>query len=134
MESMVDVIRRIVLKCSYTRYHKNFSVMLRCNDFLYFSCVNFNFIFHQSARTTRTFHTCKKCIYEQFALEYVLFDYFTSTCHRTENPEDADYFYLPIIRDVDYRIALSKNGDRTPSVIESALLDGEKLNFVCVNI
>ena len=76
------------------------------------------------ARGNRTYHTCKKCIYEQFALEYVLWDHFQSSCARTYDPSEADFFYLPIIRDIDYRIALAKNGDRTPSAIETALLDG----------
>ncbi len=76
----------------------------------------------EDARKNRTFHVCKKCIYEQFALEYIIFDYFTQFCGRTYNPDEADYFYLPIIRDVDYRIAL-QTGQRSPSVIESALLD-----------
>ena len=85
------------------------------------------------ARGNRTYHTCKKCIYEQFALEYVLWDHFQSSCARTEDPSQADFFYLPIIRDIDYRIALSKNGDRTPSPIESALLDGVLNNYAAIN-
>ncbi len=76
----------------------------------------------EDARKNHTFHVCKKCIYEQFAREYIVYDYFTQFCGRTYNPEDADYFYLPIIRDVDYRIAL-QTGQRAPSAVESALLD-----------
>jgi len=64
---------------------------------------------------------CRKCIYEQFALEYVMYDHFTRFCGRTLVPEEADFFYLPIIRDLDYRIALQK-GDRKPSPIDQALL------------
>lgn len=77
----------------------------------------------EEARKNQTYHVCKKCIYEQFALEYVIFDYFTQFCGRTYNPEEADYFYLPIIRDIDYRIALSSGGSRTPSPIDQALID-----------
>lgn len=76
------------------------------------------------ARQNRTYHVCRKCIYEQFALEYIIHDYFTHAqfCGRTQDPEEADFFYLPIVRDIDYRIALARNGDRTPSPIEMALL------------
>ena len=38
---------------------------------------------------------------EQFALEYVVHDFFTQFCGRTADPEEADFFYLPIIRDVN---------------------------------
>ena len=54
----------------------------------------------------------------------MLWDYFSTSSSRTYDPEIADFFYLPIIRDIDYRIALAKNGDRTPSAIETALLNG----------
>lgn len=83
----------------------------------------------EQARKDRTFHICTKCIYEQFALEYIIFDYFTQFCGRTYHPEEADFFYLPIIRDVDYRIALNNKGNRASSSIELALLDAiEKQN------
>ena len=29
------------------------------------------------ARQNKTFHICQRCIYEQFALEYIVHDYFT---------------------------------------------------------
>jgi hypothetical protein len=76
----------------------------------------------ENARADRSFHVCKKCIYEQFSLEYVIHDYLTQFCGRTYNPEEADFFYLPIIRDVDYRIAL-QSGDRKPSLIDSAMIE-----------
>ena len=76
----------------------------------------------EKARAQRSFHVCKKCIYEQFSLEYVIYDYFTQFCGRTYDPAEADFFYLPIIRDVDYRIAL-QSGDRKPSLIDSALIE-----------
>lgn len=79
------------------------------------------------ARRNVTFHVCKKCIYEQFALEYVVYDYFTQFCGRTYDPEDADFFYLPVIREIDYRIAL-QTGQRAPSVIEEALLEAVEDN------
>jgi hypothetical protein len=83
----------------------------------------------EEARKNRSFHVCVKCIYEQFALEYIIYDYFTQFCGRTFNTEEADFFYLPIIRDVDYRIALSQNGNRASSPIETALLEAiEKQN------
>eukprot|EP01032_Pedospumella_encystans_P030091 gene30091-33963_t len=49
-------------------------------------------------------------------------------CGRTRNPEEADYFYLPIVREIDYRIALGNGGKRAPSVIEEALLDAVEKN------
>mmetsp|Transcript_28061 Transcript_28061/g.47194 ORF Transcript_28061/g.47194 Transcript_28061/m.47194 type:complete len:683 (+) Transcript_28061:66-2114(+) len=77
----------------------------------------------EHARSNLDYHMCKKCIYEQFSLEYIVYDYFTQHCGRTSNPEEADYFYLPIIREIDYRIALTRGrGNRKPSAIESALL------------
>lgn len=76
----------------------------------------------EEARRNQTYHICQKCIFEQFALEYIVFDYFTQFCGRTYNPEEADFFYLPIIRDLDYRIALSTGGGRASSPTEQALL------------
>jgi hypothetical protein len=76
----------------------------------------------EQARQNNTYHVCKKCIYEQFALEYILYDHFLTHCGRTWDPEEADYFYLPIIREIDYRIALSSSGNRAPSLIEDTLL------------
>ena len=64
----------------------------------------------EEARRNRTFHICQKCIYEQFALEYILVDFFSQFCGRTDNPEEADFFYLPVVRDVDYRVALQVGG------------------------
>ena len=46
---------------------------------------------------------CKKSFcfpQEQFALELVVHDFLTQFCGRTLDPENADFFYLPIIRDV----------------------------------
>jgi hypothetical protein len=80
------------------------------------------------ARANSSYHVCKKCIYEQFALEYVIFDYLTQFCGRTYDADEADFFYLPIVRDIDYRIAL-QSGQRAPSATEEALLDAlEKQN------
>lgn len=86
---------------------------------------------HERAETARKngeYHICKKCIFEQFSLEYIVYDYFMQHCGRTQNPEEADYFYLPIIREIDYRIALGNGGKRAPSVIEEALLDAVEKN------
>lgn len=84
----------------------------------------------ENARKTGEYHVCKKCIYEQFALEYIVYDYFTQHCGRTTNPDEADFFYLPVIREIDYRIALGKGGNRAPSLIEQALLATmENYNF-----
>ena len=79
----------------------------------------------EEARRNQTYHVCKKCIYEQFALEYVVHDFFTQFCGRTYNPEDADYFYLPIVRDIDFRVALP---DRSPSLIENVLIEAIEKN------
>jgi hypothetical protein len=43
-------------------------------------------------------------------------------CARTYDPSSADFFYLPIIREVDYRVSLTSGGGRAPSPIEEALL------------
>lgn len=74
------------------------------------------------ARTSKSLHVCQKCILEQFSLEYIIFDFFTQFCGRTYDPLQADFFYLPIIRDAEYRVALSNGGNRVPSSTESALL------------
>lgn len=81
----------------------------------------------EEARRNGTLHICHKCILEQFSLEYIIHDYFTQFCGRTYNPKEADYFYLPIIRDAEYRTALSIRGppqfnSRAPSATEEALL------------
>ena len=84
----------------------------------------------EEARKNQTYHVCRKCIFEQFALEYVLYDFFTQFCGRTYIPEEADYFYLPIVRDIDYRVALQTGGKRDPSLTENALLQAiENKNF-----
>ena len=78
----------------------------------------------EEARRNRTYHVCQKCIYEQFALEYVVFDFFTQFCGRTHLPDEADFFYLPIVRDIDYRVALQLGGrgSRESSSMENVLL------------
>jgi hypothetical protein len=67
---------------------------------------------------------CHKCILEQFSLEYVFYDFLTQFCGRTYNPEEADFFYLPLIRDAEYRTSLDARGphSRAPSLSEQALL------------
>ena len=79
----------------------------------------------EAARTNKTLHVCAKCILEQFSLEYIIYDFFTQFCGRTTNPDEADYFYLPIIRDAEYRVSLMKHDGhgRRPSSTESAILD-----------
>ena len=52
----------------------------------------------EQARRNQTYHVCHKCIYEQFSLEYIVYDYFSQFCGRTMNPDEADYFYIPMIR------------------------------------
>jgi hypothetical protein len=81
--------------------------------------------FSEEARHNKTLHVCQKCILEQFSIEYILYDFFTQFCGRTENPDEADFFYLPIIRDAEYRIKLdSKSGSkRQPSITELALIN-----------
>lgn len=90
----------------------------------------------EDARKNFGYHVCKKCIFEQFSLEYIIFDYFMqNSCVRTHDPHQADLFYLPIIRDVDYRIALSspiirtvRGHSRTPSPIDNALIEAMEKN------
>lgn len=79
----------------------------------------------EEARRNQTYHICKKCIYEQFALEYVVYDFFTQFCGRTYNAEEADYFYLPIVRDIDFRVALP---NRSPSLVENVLIEAIEKN------
>lgn len=78
----------------------------------------------EEARRNGTLHICQKCIFEQFALEYIVYDFFTKFCGRTNNPEEADYFYLPLVRDAEYRWALDQRlkNSRTPSDAEKALI------------
>jgi hypothetical protein len=77
------------------------------------------------ARKNKTLHVCQKCILEQFSLEYIVYDFFTQFCGRTYDPAAADFFYLPIIRDAEYRVKIDSNnkGKRQPSTTEQALLD-----------
>jgi hypothetical protein len=74
------------------------------------------------ARKNKTLQVCKKCNLEQYALEYIVHDFFTQFCGRTRDPEAADFFYLPIVRDAEFRIAFEHN-DRRPSLTEQALLE-----------
>jgi hypothetical protein len=78
----------------------------------------------EEARTNRSLHVCRKCILEQFALEYVFHDFFTQFCGRTEDPEEADFFYLPIVRDAEYRwnMHLKMKGAKSPSRAEEAII------------
>lgn len=76
----------------------------------------------EEARVNKTLHVCQKCIFEQFSLEYILYDFFTQFCGRTYDPEEADYFYTPIVRDAEYRVNLHVN-NRESSATELALLD-----------
>jgi hypothetical protein len=90
------------------------------------------FRFGEEARRNRTLHVCHKCILEQFSLEYIMYDFFTQFCGRTMNPDEADFFYLPLIRDAEYRLTMEDKGPRkrAPSSTEQALLDViEKGNF-----
>ena len=81
--------------------------------------------FGREARANETLHVCKKCILEQFALEYIMTDFFSQFCGRTYDPSEADFFYLPLIRDAEYRYTLGSKGaaKRQPSTTEQALLD-----------
>eukprot|EP00605_Chrysophyceae_sp_TOSAG23-4_P001076 GSChrysophyteH1.ASY1.ANO1.1181.1 assembled CDS len=89
----------------------------------------------REARANKTLHICQKCILEQFSLEYVVHDFFHNFCGRTDDPSEADYFYLPIIRDAEFRVALDHNNKgvkdrRAPSMTEQALLEAmEKDNM-----
>jgi hypothetical protein len=74
------------------------------------------------ARKNKTLHICQKCILEQFALEYIVYDFFTQFCGRTTDPEAADFFYLPIVRDAEFRVAM-EHKNRAPSLTEQALLE-----------
>ncbi len=77
------------------------------------------------ARRNRTLHICQKCILEQFSLEYIIEDFIVNTCARTLDPSEADFFYLPLLRDAEFRMKMSiKSKDsRGPSETEMALLD-----------
>lgn len=79
----------------------------------------------EEARFNHTLHVCRKCIFEQFSLEYIAYDFFSQFCGRTWNPEEADFFYLPIVRDAEYRMAMENRGPRAraPSLTEQALLN-----------
>lgn len=81
--------------------------------------------FGREARINATLHVCQKCMLEQFALEYIVSDFFTQFCGRTLDPSEADYYYLPLIRDAEYRVSIdTKRSDkRQPSLTEEAILD-----------
>lgn len=77
------------------------------------------------ARNNRTLHICQKCILEQFSLEYIIEDFFINTCARTLIPSQADFFYLPLLRDAEFRTHVyeKRKQARAPSMTEKALLD-----------
>lgn len=56
----------------------------------------------------------------QFTLEHVLHDFFSQSCLRTKNPEEADLFFVTHFGDILYRATGRKND---PSPWEQALLD-----------
>ncbi|KAJ8598809.1 hypothetical protein CTAYLR_008643 [Chrysophaeum taylorii] len=56
----------------------------------------------------------------QFALEFVLADFFEQACVRTHDPDAADFFFVPFFSDVEYRAAGRPNG---PSPHGEAILD-----------
>ena len=82
----------------------------------------------EEARRNVSYHVCVGCIYEQFALEYIMVDFFTQFCGRTSNPHEADYFYLPIVRDVEFRIQKLKNNNKKPTLTELALIQALEKN------
>ena len=75
----------------------------------------------EEARANKSFHVCQRCIFEQFSLELIVHDYFSQFCGRTLNPDEADYFYLPIARDVEYREQMSK-GKKRASEMDHVLI------------
>ena len=55
----------------------------------------------------------------------------TTTATTTVTTATTDFFYLPIVRDVDYRMALQSGGNRNPSIIDNALIEAiEKNNTI----
>jgi hypothetical protein len=78
----------------------------------------------EEARKNQTLHICQKCILEQFALEYIIHDFFTQFCGRTRDPVEADFFYLPLVRDAEFRWNMQKKRvrSRAPSNAEEAIL------------
>jgi hypothetical protein len=78
----------------------------------------------EEARANNTLHVCQKCILEQFSLEYIILDFFSKFCGRTNNPDEADFFYLPIVRDAEFRQSMEFKGARNRAVsqTEKALL------------
>lgn len=52
-----------------------------------------------------------------------MLDFFTQFCGRTRNPDEADFFYLPIVRDAEFRWNQHQSTrNRAPSDTEDALL------------
>jgi hypothetical protein len=82
----------------------------------------------EEARRNGSYHVCVGCIYEQFALEYVVMDFFTQFCGRTYDPHEADFFYLPIVRDVEFRVQKLKKNNKKPTLTEVALLQALEKN------
>eukprot|EP00601_Ochromonadales_sp_CCMP2298_P000711 CAMPEP_0173179202 /NCGR_PEP_ID=MMETSP1141-20130122/5978_1 /TAXON_ID=483371 /ORGANISM="non described non described, Strain CCMP2298" /LENGTH=410 /DNA_ID=CAMNT_0014101813 /DNA_START=217 /DNA_END=1446 /DNA_ORIENTATION=+ len=75
------------------------------------------------ARRNSSLHVCHKCILEQFALEYIVLDFFTQHCSRTHDPTQADFFYLPLVREAEFRLQIQSGiRHRQPSTAEKALL------------
>lgn len=77
----------------------------------------------EEARRNQSLHVCHKCILEQFSLEYIMNDFFLNFCGRTHNPAEADFYYLPLVRDAEFRLMQSiGTRNRAPSSAEMALL------------
>jgi hypothetical protein len=82
----------------------------------------------EEARRNGSYHVCVGCIYEQFALEYIMLDFFSQFCGRTYDPHEADFFYLPLARDIEFRIQKMKNNNKKPTMTENALIQALEKN------
>ena len=82
----------------------------------------------EEARHNGTYHVCVGCIYEQFSLEYIMQDFFLQFCGRTLDPREADFFYLPLVRDVEFRIQKMTNNNKKPTLTELAMLQAMEKN------
>lgn len=141
-----------LLDTNYTKYNNNIQLYNNKNFELfknknknYFQSCPYNFkiyvydlpdnhsgsLLAEHARNQTEYNVCNDCNYSQFSLEFVINDFFLQFCGRTTNPDEADFFYLPVIKDTEYRYRrLNLQQFREPSLTEYSFIDAiENQNF-----
>ena len=89
---------------------------------------DFKVLYGQKA--TAMSNACRRCLMPQFALEYVLFDFFSKFCGRTTNPDEADYYFVPLVPDIEARPWLYRSSveSRIDSRLDTILMEAIEFN------